>query len=286
MMVEPSFPGLSVRNQCELLGLNRSTYYYEPALETEENLRLMKEIDQLHLRFPTFGSPRITAWLRRNGWEINRKRVVRLMELMDIEAIYTRCSTSKPGPGHRIYPYLLRGLEIKGPNQVWCADITYLPMARGFMYLMAVMDWWSRYVLSWRLSNTLDAGFCVDAWQGALGEGSGIPEISNTDQGSQFTSSEFLNAVEESGAQISMDGKGRCMDNIFVERLWRSLKYEDIYLKDYETGHQLHEGIKAWFKHYNEERPHQGLDYATPEEYYRSPERFSAWPAGSVWKRS
>ena len=282
-MVEVWYPELSVRIQCELLGLNRSTYYYEPASETEENLRLMRQIDELHLKYPTFGSPRVTAWLRRQGWAINRKRVIRLMEIMDIEAIYARGNTSKPAPGHRIYPYLLRGLEITGPNQVWCADVTYLPMAKGFMYLVAVMDWWSRYVLSWRLSNTLEAGFCVDAWHGALGEGTKIAEISNTDQGSQFTSEAFLHAVEESGAQISMDGKGRCMDNIFIERLWRSLKYEDIYLKGYENGQQLFDGIKAYFEHYNHDRPHQGLDYATPGEMYFSPEKFLAWPAGSIW---
>lgn len=282
-MVEPWYPDLSVRIQCELLGLNRSTYYYEPAAETLENLQFMRQIDELHLKHPTFGSPRVTAWLRRQGWPINRKRVVRLMAIMDIEAIYARGNTSKPGPGHRLYPYLLRGLEITGPNQVWCADVTYLPMAKGFMYLVALMDWWSRYVLSWRLSNTLESGFCVDAWHGALGEGTKIPEISNTDQGSQFTSEAFLNAVEESGAQISMDGKGRYMDNIFIERLWRSLKYEDIYLKGYENGHDLFEGVKAYFKHYNNERPHQALDYATPGEMYFSPEKFLAWPAGSIW---
>lgn len=282
-MVEPSYRELSVRFQCEVLGLNRSTYYYKPAQETTENLDLMGRIDRLHLKFPCFGSPRITACLRRAGRQVNRKRVVRLMQIMDIQAIYARGSTSKPGPGHHIYPYLLRSLPIKGPDQVWCADVTYLPMARGFMYLVAVMDWWSRYVLSWRLSNTLEAGFCVDAWHAALGQGRKAPEISNTDQGCQFTSEAYLRAVEEAGAQISMDGKGRCMDNIFIERLWRSLKYEDIYLKGYESGLELYQGVEAWFKHYNEERPHQALDYATPAEYYFSPEKYLAWPPGSIW---
>jgi putative transposase len=275
-MVEPFYPGLSVRDQCELLGLNRSTYYYEPAAETEENLRLMRQIDELHLKHPTFGSPRVTAWLRRQGWVSNRKRVIRLMRIMDIEAIYPRCSTSRLAPGHRIYPYLLRGLEITGPDQVWCADVTYLPMARGFMYLVAVMDWWSRYVLAWRLSSTLEAGFCIDAWHAALEAGRKPPEISNTDQGSQFTSDAFLNAVEDSGAQVSMDGKGRCMDNIFIERLWRSLKYEEIYLKGHENGHQLFDGVRRWFYQYNHDRPHQALDYSTPGEVYR------AWPSGSI----
>lgn len=278
-MVEPSFPGLSVRVQCELLGLSRSSYYYESAPESPENLGLMLEIDRLHLQHPVYGSPRITAWLRRQGREINRKRVVRLMQIMDLEAIYPRGSTSRPGPGHRIYPYLLRSKEISGPDQVWCADVTYVPMVSGFMYLVAVMDWWSRFVLAWRLSNTLEAGFCVDAWNGALGKGRRTPDISNTDQGSQFTSEAYLNVVEESGAQISMDGKGRCMDNIFVERLWRSLKYEDIYLREYRDGHGLCEGMNAWFKHYNQDRPHQALGYATPAEVYFSPESYGARPA-------
>jgi putative transposase len=278
-MVEPCFAALSVRVQCELLGLNRSSYYYEPSPESPENLRLMLAIDRLHLEHPVYGSPRITAWLRRQGWQINRKRVVRLMQIMDLETIYPRGSTSQPSPGHRIYPYLLRGKEISGPDQVWCADVTYVPMEAGFMYLVAVMDWWSRFVLAWRLSNTLEVGFCVDAWHGALGEGRRIPDISNTDQGSQFTSQGYVNAIEESGAQISMDGKGRCMDNIFIERLWRSLKYEDIYLREYRDGHGLHQGMKAWFKHYNQDRPHQALGYATPAEVYFSPESYGARPA-------
>jgi putative transposase len=282
-MVEPWYPELSVRIQCELLGLSRSSYYYEPSRESQENLELMKAIDELHLKHPAYGSPRVTAWLRRHGWPVNRKRVVRLMRVMDIEAIYPRCHTSQPGTGHRVYPYLLKGLEITGPDQVWCADVTYVPMKRGFMYLVAVMDWWSRYVLAWKLSNTLESGFCVDALHAALGAGRKIPEIFNTDQGSQFTSDVFLNALEEVGAQISMDGKGRCMDNIFIERLWRSFKYEDIYLKGYETGPELFDGTANWFRDYNQDRPHQALEYATPADLYLSPENYLAWPAGSVW---
>src|SRR5438876_1472873 len=188
----------------------------------------MLEMDRLHLKHPVYGSPRITAWLRRQGWQINRKRVVRLMQIMDLEAIYPRGPTSQPSRGHRIYPYLLRGKQISGPDQVWCADITYVPMAYGFMYLVAVMDWWSRFVLAWELSNSLDSEFCIRAWTGALAGGR-QPLISNTDQGSQFTSEAYLEAVESVGVDVSMDGRGRWIDNRFIERLWRSVKQEDIY---------------------------------------------------------
>lgn len=278
-LVEPMYPELSIRIQCQLLGLTRSGYYYESAPETAENLGLMRQIDELHLKHPVYGTPRVTQWLRRNGWQVNRKRVIRLMQIMGLEAIYPKGSTSQPGLGHRIYPYLLRGKEITGPNQVWCADITYIPMVLGFMYLVVIMDWWSRYVLAWRLSNTLEAGFCVDAWHDALGEGTMTPIISNTDQGSQFTSEPYLNAVEDAGVWVSMDGKGRCMDNIFVERLWRTLKYEEIYLKEYRDGSELNNGLERWFPYYNQERFHEGLHYATPAELYFSPESYGAKPA-------
>ena len=231
-LVEPRHGQLSIRRQCQLLSLLRSGYYYQPTAETAENLALMRLIDELHLQYPTYGSPRVTQWLRRKDWRVNRKRVVRLMGIMGLEAIYPKGSTSQPGPGHRIYPYLLRGKQITGPDQVWCADITSIPMSLGFMYLVVIMDWWSRYVLAWKLSNSLEAGFCVEAWQEALKAGTQPPILSNTDQGAQFTCDWYVGAVEQAGVSVSMDGRGRCMDNIFVERLWRTLKYEEIYLKE------------------------------------------------------
>jgi len=221
-------PQVSVRHQCELLELCRSSYYYEPCPETEENLALMRQLDELHLEHPVYGSRKLTVLLRQAGLGINRKRVVRLLRLMGIEAIYAKPKLSVPALGHEIYPYLLRDLEVTGPDQVWCADITYVPMARGFMYLVAVMDWWSRYVLAWRLSNTMEAAFCVDAWEAALRVGRRAPLISNTDQGAQFTAAMFVDAVQSAGVEVSMDGRGRWLDNRFIERLWRSAKYEDI----------------------------------------------------------
>lgn len=271
--------GLSLRRQCELLGVSRSGYYYEPCPESPENLRLMRRLDELHLLHPVYGRPRLTVTLRREGWRVNEKRIGRLMKVMDLEAIYCKPGTSRPQPGHEIYPYLLRNKAITGPDQVWCADITYIPMKHGFMYLMAVMDWWSRFVLAWALSNTLDAAFCVQAWQVALARGNQPPLISNTDQGAQFTSAEYVGAVEEAGVLVSMDGRGRWMDNRFVERLWRSLKYEDIYLRGYEHGLELRQGVGNWFGDYNEYRPHQALGYATPGELYRAPESHGAKPA-------
>lgn len=268
-----------MRHQCELLELCRSSYYYECCPETEENLALMRRLDELHLEHPVYGSRRLTVLLRRGGQWVNRKRVIRLLQVMGIEAIYPKRHLSQPGEGHEIFPYLLKGLAITGPDQVWCADITYVPMATGFMYLVAVMDWWSRYVLGWRLSNTMDAAFCVDAWEAALRSGRGAPLISNTDQGSQFTSPMFLDAVQSAGVEVSMDGRGRWMDNRFIERLWRSVKYEDIYLQDYGGGLDAGRGIGKWFDCYNQERPHQALGYATPEEVYRSPESYGAKPA-------
>jgi putative transposase len=277
---------LSVRHQCELLELCRSSYYYECCPETEENLALMRRLDQLHLEHPVYGSRRLTALLRRAGQWVNRKRVIRLLQVMGIEAIYPKGHLSQPGEGHEIFPYLLKGLAITGPDQVWCADITYVPMATGFMYLVAVMDWWSRYVLGWRLSNTMDAAFCVDAWEAALRSGRSAPLISNTDQGSQFTSPMFLDAVQSAGVEVSMDGRGRWLDNRFIERLWRSVKYEDIYLQDYGGGLDAGRGIGRWFDTYNRERPHQALGYATPEEVYRSPESYGARPASWEAMRS
>jgi putative transposase len=275
-----------VRHQCELLELCRSSYYYECCPETEENLALMRRLDQLHLEHPVYGSRRLTALLRRAGQWVNRKRVIRLLQVMGIEAIYPKGHLSQPGEGHEIFPYLLKGLAITGPDQVWCADITYVPMATGFMYLVAVMDWWSRYVLGWRLSNTMDAAFCVDAWEAALRSGRSAPLISNTDQGSQFTSPMFLDAVQSAGVEVSMDGRGRWLDNRFIERLWRSVKYEDIYLQDYGGGLDAGRGIGRWFDTYNRERPHQALGYATPEEVYRSPESYGARPASWEAMRS
>jgi len=239
----------------------------------------MRRLDQMHLDHPVYGSRKLTVLLRQEGSNINRKRVVRLLQVMGIEAIYAKPKTSLPEPDHQIYPYLLRGLEVTGPDQVWCSDITYVPMATGFMYLVAVMDWWSRYVLSWRLSNTMEAAFCVDAWEAALRVGRQAPLISNTDQGSQFTSPLFIDAVESAGVDVSMDGRGRWLDNRFIERLWRSAKYEDIYLQDYGDGLAAGRGLGRWFDGYNQERPHQALDYATPAEVYFDPGAHGAQPA-------
>jgi putative transposase len=278
-LVEDRAECLSVRAQCELMGISRGAYYYEPRPESAENLAILRRLDELHLDWPVYGSLRLTARLRREGLGINRKRVMRLMALMGIAAIYPQKATSRPGEGHEIYPYLLRGKEVTGPDQVWCADVTYIPMRYGFMYLVAVMDWWSRYVLAWRLSNTLEAAFCVWAWRAALKNGTRAPLISNTDQGSQFTSTAYVEAVEEVGTWVSMDGRGRWLDNVFIERLWRSVKHEDIYLRDYEDGLALEDGLFQWFADYNDERPHQALGYATPREVYRFPESYGAKPA-------
>jgi len=239
----------------------------------------MRRLDELHLAHPVYGSRRLRELLRREGQVVNRKRVSRLLQVMGIEAIYPRRSTSQPQPGHRLCPYLLEGLEITGPDQVWCADITYVPMAYGYMYLVAVMDWWSRYVLGWELSNTQEAEFCVRAWEGALERSGRVPRISNTDQGSQFTSEAFLDAVESAGTEVSMDGRGRWLDNRFIERLWRSVKHEDIYLQDYGDGLSAGRGLARWFGEYNESRPHQALDYATPAEWYLDPAAHGARPA-------
>jgi putative transposase len=262
LWIDPAYSRLSVRRQCELLGLPRSTYYYTPVGESAENLALMRRIDELHLDCAFYGSRNVAAELG-----INRKRAQRLMRLMGIEAIYPKRSLSRPALGHRVYPYLLRNLEVVRPNQVWCSDITYIPMHRGFLYLVAVMDWHSRFVLSWELSNTLEAGFCSAALDAAFHR-YGQPEIWNTDQGAQFTSEGFLQPLLDRKIQISMDGRGRALDNVFIERLWRSVKYELIYLQDFSSGGELFSGLKNYFPFYNERRPHQGLAFATPATKY------------------
>jgi putative transposase len=257
---------LSVRRQCELLGLSRASLYYEPAPETAENLALMRRIDEQYTARPYYGSRRMTVWLNQHREEVNRKRVQRLMRVMGLEAIYPRPKLSVAGRGHRIYPYLLRDVAIERPDQVWSTDITYVPLATGFMYLAAVIDWYSRYVIAWRLSNTLDGSFCLEMLEEALSRGQ--PEIFNTDQGVQFTAQAWTGRLEFAGVAVSMDGRGRCLDNVFVERLWRSVKYEDVYLRGYETVPELEGGLGRYFPFYNEERPHQSLDYRTPRQVY------------------
>jgi putative transposase len=266
-MIECDLSRIAISRQCELIGLPRSTLYYEPTPETEENLRYMRLIDRQYTQTPFYGSRRMAVWLARQGFDVNRKRIQRLMRIMGLEAIYPRPNTSKPARAHKIYPYLLRNLEIVRPNQVWSTDITYVPMDSGFMFLVAVLDWYSRYVLSWRISNTLDTDFCIDALDAALKHGR--PDIFNTDQGAQFTSSDFTGRLLNAGVQISMDGRGRALDNIFVERLWRTVKYEDIYLKNYRTGGELLGGAGHYFRFYNHERPHQALNYQTPASVYQ-----------------
>lgn len=267
-LVEPNVPHLSIVHQCELLSLNRSTYYLAAAVESDENLRLMRRIDEQYLKTPFYGSRRMTAALDRDGESVNRKRVQRLMRLMGLEGVFPGRRTSVAEPGAKAYPYLLRDRTLTRIDEVWSSDITYIPMRHGFMYLTAVIDWFSRYVLSWRLSNTLDVGFCLEALDEALSRGK--PEIFNTDQGSQFTSREYTGRLEDAGVAVSRDGRGRALDNVFVERLWRSVKYEDIYLKDYEQAKELETGLTAYFRFYDEDRPHQSLDYKTPGEVHRA----------------
>jgi len=266
-MVEPEHPGLSISSQCNLLQMSRSSWYYEARGESALNLQLMRLIDKQFLETPYYGARQIARYLRRQGYWVNRKRVQRLMQKMGLMAIYQKPNTSKPHPEHTIYPYLLRGIEIEYPNQVWCADVTYIPMRKGFLYLVAVMDWYSRKVLSWRLSNTLDTDFCVEALNEALSRYD-RPVIFNTDQGSQFTSMSFTQVLRDADVQISMDSKGRWMDNIMIERLWRSLKYECIYLHAFETGSEVRKGIEKWMRQYNKDRPHSSLDDRTPNEAY------------------
>jgi putative transposase len=257
-----------VRRQCELVGLNRATFYLVPAQETSENLQLMRLIDEQYLQTPFYGSRKMAAHLRRQGHEVNRKRIQRLMRLMGLEAIYPKPQTTTPSPEHKVYPYLLRNLRVAEPNQVWCADITYLPLPSGFVYLMAIMDWYSRYVLTWQLSNTLDGHFCLEALQRSLTHTK--PAIFNTDQGVQFTAHTFTACLEGAGVAVSMDGRGRALDNIFIERLWRSLKYEDIYIYDYATVNALEAGLQRYFDLYNYARPHQSLRDRTPAEWYQA----------------
>lgn len=265
-LIDPQHPTLSIRHQCAVLGLNRSSYYYQPATESPLNLELMRLIDEQYMRTPYLGYPKMTIYLRRRGYDVNHKRVYRLMRKMGLQAVYPRPKTSAGRREHKVYPYLLRGLRIDRPNYVWCADITYVPIVGGFMYLVAVMDWYSRYVLSWELSNSLDRFFCLDALEAALV--TGMPTIFNTDQGAQFTSHDFTGRLEQAEIQVSMDGRGRMMDNIFIERLWRSVKYEQIYLHQYENVSQLLVGLADYFREYNEFRPHQSLGYATPAEVH------------------
>jgi putative transposase len=266
-MIEPRHVGaLSVRRQCALLGLARSGLYYEPRGESAENLGLMRLIDQAYTRWPFYGVERMTAWLARQGHAVNVKRVRRLMRLMGLEAIYAKPRLSASGKAHKRYPYLLRGVEILAPDQVWSADITYLPLRGGFLYLVAVLDWYSRYVLAWELSNNLESSFCVDVLERALRRGR--PEIFNTDQGTQFTAEAFTKVLEGREIAVSMDGRGRAFDNIFSERLWRTVKYEEVYLRDYADLEEARRALGAYFRFYNEQRLHQALDYRTPAEVY------------------
>ena len=266
-LVKHGDPALPIVAQCRLLRIARSTLYYCPVPVSVDDLAVMRRMDELHLAWPFYGSRRMAAVLGREGWQVNRKRAKRLMRVLAIEAIYQKPNTSKGHLDHKVYPYLLRGLIIDRPNQVWCADITYIPMAKGFVYLVAVMDWFSRRVLSWRLSITMATDFCVEALAAAM-ERYGQPEIFNTDQGVQFTSTAFVDEVADRGVRISMDGKGRYLDNIFIERLWRSLKYEEVYLKAYNSVAEARRSLDAWLVFYNDERPHQSLDYQTPREVF------------------
>ena len=266
-MIARERPGLSLSRQCRLLTIGRSSFYYAPKGESPVNLALMRRIDELFLKYPFYGSRQMVRQLRRDGVRAGRHRVRRLMRLMGLQAIYQAPRTSDPHPSHRIYPYLLKGMAIERPNQVWCADITYIPVRRGFLYLVAIMDWATRHVLAWRLSNTMDASFCVEALAEALGR-YGRPEIFNADQGSQFTGRDFTGALKDADVAISMDGRGRCMDNIFIERLWRSLKYEAVYLHELTDGFAAERVIGEWIDFYNTERPHSSLGGQTPAEAY------------------
>jgi putative transposase len=258
-----------ISRQCALLQLPRSSAYYTPnESESPENLALMRRIDEQYLKTPFYGAPRITWRLNQEGFVVNHKRVARLMQVMGLQATLPGPHTSIPHPEHRIYPYLLRGMEVRASCEVWSADITYIPMSRGFMYLVAVMDWFSRYVIAWDVSNSMESGFCVTVLNRALKKGR--PSIFNTDQGSQFTSEEFTGALTKSNVRISMNGRGRALDNVFIERLWRSVKYEDIYLRDYPDGHALHAGLSRYFHFYNHERPHSALGNHTPASQHKT----------------
>ena len=268
-MITRERPDLSLSRQCRLLSISRSSFYYAPKGESPENLALMRRIDELFLKYPFYGSRQMVRQLRRDGVRVGRQRVRRLMRLMGLEAIYQAPRTSTPHLAHRVYPYLLRGMAIDRADQVWCADITYIPVQRGYLYLVAVMDWATRHVLAWRLSNTMDARFCVEALKDALAQ-YGRPEIFNTDQGSQFTSLDFTGVLKDADVAVSMDGRGRCMDNIFIERLWRSLKYEAVYLHELTDGFVARRVIGEWIDFYNTERPHSALAGRTPAEVYEA----------------
>jgi putative transposase len=268
-LIEPGHPELSIRKQCDLLGLNRSSFYYQPVGVGDYTLLLMRLIDEQYTRTPFFGVPKMTGWLHRRGHHVNRKRVRRLMRLLGLEAIYPKPKLSQPNLQHKVYPYLLRGVRITRVNQVWGTDITYVRLYHGFIYLTAIMDWFSRFVLAWAISNTLEVDFCIDALERALRQG--IPEIFNSDQGAQFTSPRFTAILLNKEIAISMDGRGRVLDNIFVERLWRSVKYEEVYIHDYQSVAEARQGIKRYFQLYNYERPHQSLNYKTPAEVFFRP---------------
>lgn len=267
-MIEPSNPQISVRQQCRLLSLHRSGLYYQPVVETEENLAIMRLLDEQYYKTPFFGERKLRIWLREIGYAVNRKRVRRLMKLIGWETLYKEPSTSDPNVAHKVYPYLLKGLPISRANQVWAMDITYIPMRKGFMYLCAVIDLHTRYVINWSISNTMTSEWCRGVVEEAIAT-NGKPEIFNTDQGSQFTSEIFTTLLRSHEIQISMDGKGRAIDNIFIERLWRSVKYENIYLNVYEDGVSLYQGLQGYFEFYNTERFHQSLGYKTPADLYK-----------------
>ncbi len=278
-MIERANPNMSITRQCRVLSLSRSSFYYRLKGESAANLALMRRIDEAFMKYPFYGSRQMTRHLRRDGELAGRHRVRRLMRLMGLEAIFQKPRTSDPHPEHRIYPYLLKGVVIDRPNQVWCSDITYIPLQQGFLYLVAVMDWATRHVLSWRLSNTLDAAFCVEALQEALAR-YGKPEIFNTDQGSQFTSAAFTAVLRAAGIKISMDGRGRFLDNIFIERLWRSLKYEAVYLHELGDGFVAGRVIGDWMNFYNNQRPHSSLGGETPAEAYAGARPVDKWTTG------
>lgn len=270
-MIDPSHKSLGIAGQCRLLNISRSSLYYKKKALKPEDLELMRLIDEQYLKTPCWGSRSMRNHLRRLGYKVNRKRVQRLMRIMGLEAIYPKPRTSRRNLQHKVYPYLLRDLTVDRPDQVWAADITYVPMKRGYMYLVAVMDWYSRKILSWRVSNTLDSDFCVDALKEALSR-YGRPEIFNTDQGAQFTSRAFTNVLKQHNVAISMDGRGRVQDNIFIERFWWTLKYQYLYLWSFNNGTELRQGLRYWIDLYNRERSHQALDDLTPDEvYFRSP---------------
>jgi len=265
-LIEPSYPTLSIKQQCNLINLQRSSYYFRPAQESSENLEIMKLIDEEYTHHPFYGSRKFVAYLKEKGFIVNKKRILRLMRLMGLSPIYPKPNLSKAAKGHKIYPYLLRNVPIVKPNQVWSTDITYIPMRGGFVYLTAVIDWYSRYVISYELSNSLESTFCVRTLQAALE--TGTPTIFNTDQGAQFTSTEFISVLKEQHIKISMDGKGRAIDNVFIERLWRSVKYELIYLQENNSIPQLYDDLRTYFQFYNEKRFHQALGNRRPKEVY------------------